>query len=44
MTSEKIDIQAMKLYLEFLIWICGPDGRYLDFETGVLHRISIGIS
>ena len=39
-----VDILAKELYLEFFIHIWIPDETYLDFETGVLHRISIQIS
>ena len=38
-----VDILARELYLEFFIHIWTPDETYLDFETGVLHRISIQI-
>ena len=39
-----VDILARELYLEFFIHIWTPDETYLDFETGVLLRISIRIS
>ena len=43
----QVDILAVELSFEFFIRICGLQmrdtggGEYLDFETAILHRISI---
>ena len=46
-SSASSEIQVViltgELYLEFFIWIWGPDERYLAFENGVLLRMSIQI-
>ena len=39
----QVDIQARKLDFGFFIWFGGRGERYLEMETGVLHRISIQI-
>ena len=40
----QVDIQARKLYLKVLLWFWGRGERYLEMETGVLHRISMRTS
>ena len=40
----QVDIQARKLYLKVFLWFWGPGERYLEMETGVLHRISMRTS
>ena len=37
----QVDILAGELYLEFVPMELGPGGSSGNFETGVLHRISI---
>ena len=40
----QVDIQARKLYLKVFLWFWGRGERYLEMETGVLHRISMRTS
>ena len=39
----QVDVQARKLYLEFVLWFGGRGERSWRMETGVLLRISIRI-